>query len=725
MVMISEDTLKSIRSNYGEEKPNESFLKDVLCNIVDDNNFLLGDSFLPYCDDEQIQSFWKNNLEKYDYIHLFPYLVLKLWQNQNPESELLEKWIESYENEFYSHLAKEIEPFISCIASIGVLPSLYVVNVGFIIDSFEWRKIKALPYFTQFAHNKDLFSDALYDKYVLLFCNSLETWSQDISSSDILKMLDYSKTTDIIVHKKACLTAIAERLSEKESSKADLTTMLMSIPHNRCDFDTYKKMMVFYSENYDLYKDQSCFSFCSNSDEETFWKDKASIYSYVLLYLILQEWKEESGMLEDQKYWLDQLSSGENSVLLEKEMRSLKSKFVDEYNLFPKSIVEKIGFVIEAYLWKKYFETPSLIQSVEFSDLYVAKYQKLLLDNAKNNPQICIDKINSYLHFCLVLDTNASFSRSNLLEFLAITSGCKPTKIGKILESYPYYGDDFGLALLHFCEQNQSIYQLSKQAIAKYKFHLYVDSWMSVIKERLGESGKPYNENLCMKTSSYECIVHYMASRFTLFDIECAQVVDQVLNEVKNLDPAGKREPVRNGVKTRTEELCKRERKIIYNNIKTLLADSLKEGILLFISEIKKEEVKGKKIKLTDEVSQVIYEYLVDKYANKPLPLFPFEPSTNCYGYADRVARVWVSYYRLAADEIKEQYQVSGEQAESIKESYYKYVHNVLLADLVSWCRSYFDPDSSSDTSGSSSSYSISSSDDYDIPYYATEPYTG
>ena len=71
MVMISEDTLKSIRSNYGEEKPNESFLKDVLCNIVDDNNFLLGDSLLPYCDDEQVQSFWKNNLEKYDYIHLF------------------------------------------------------------------------------------------------------------------------------------------------------------------------------------------------------------------------------------------------------------------------------------------------------------------------------------------------------------------------------------------------------------------------------------------------------------------------------------------------------------------------------------------------------------------------------------------------------------------------------------------------------------------------------
>lgn len=728
MVMISEDTLKSIRSNYGEEKPNESFLKDVLCNIVDDNNFLLGDSLLPYCDDEQVQSFWKNNLEKYDYIHLFPYLVLKLWQNQNPESELLEKWIESYEDEFYPSLTKEIELFISNIASIGVLPPLYVVDVGYIIDSFEWRRNKVMPYFTEFAYNKNLFSDALYDRYVLLLCNSLETWSQKLSSCDLLMMLEYLKTTDIIVRKKACLTAIAERLSGKESSKADLTTMLMSIPHNRCDFDTYKKMMVFYSENYDLYRDQSCFSFCDNSNEVAFWKENASVYSYVLLYLILQEWNDESGTPEELNCWLDQLFSADNSVLLEEEMRTLKPQLVDMRKAFAKSIVEKIGFAIEEYFWKKNYETPSLIQSVDISSLYVNKYQRLLLDDAKKNPQNFIDKIDCYLQFCLVLDAKETFARSNLMELLAITYDGESEQLGEILVSYPYYGDDFGLSLLHFCKKNRSFYKLSKQAISKYEHHLCVDSWMSVMQEKLGESGKPYTRNLCMETSSYMRIVEFINSRHSIFWDQCNQMATQVVREVKNLDPAGKREPVRDGIKTRTRELIKEEKELIYNNIKTFLSDSLKEGILLFINETKEEEeFKGRRLNLTDKALQVIYKYLVDKYANKPLPNFSFEPSASCYEYADRVARVWVFWIMLAEDSINESYEVTDEQRKSIREKFETHVWKVIEDDVLGWCKSYYY--SSSDTSGSSSSYSFSSRfssiDTNDLPYYVTEPYTG
>ena len=727
MVMISEETLKSIRSNYGEEHPNKSFLKDVLCNIVDDNNFLLGDIVLPYCDDEQVRLFWKKNLEKFDYIHLFPYLVLKLWKNQNPESELLEKWIESYENEFYASLIKEIEPFISNIASIDVLPPLYVVDVGFIIDSFEWRKNKVLPYFTQFAHNKNLFSDALYDKYVLLLCNSLEKCSQNLSSSDILKMLDYSKTTDIIVRKRACLTAIAERLSGKESNKADLTTMLMSVLQNRCDFDTYKKVMVFYCENYDLYRDQSCLSFCDNSNEVAFWKENASGYSFILLYLILKEWNGESEKNEELKYWLGLLSSEENSDKFETEMRSLKSQLVDNYKAFPKTIAEKIGFAIDEYFWKKNYETPSLIKSIDISSLYVNKYQGLLLDDAKKNPQKFINKIDCYLQFCRVLDDKEIIAGSNLMELLAITYDGESEQLGEMLMSYPYYGDDFGLSLLHFCKKNRSFYKLSKQAISKYEHHLCVDSWMSVIQERLEESGKPYTRNLCMKTSSYMRIVEYINSRHSVFWDQCNQMAAQVVSEVKNLDPAGKREPVRDGVQTRTAGLMKKEKELIYNNIKSFLFDSLKEGILLFINETKEEEeFNGKKLNLTDKASQVIYKYLVDNYANKPLPQFSFEPSASCYWYADRVARVWVFWIMLAEDTINESYEVTDEQRKSIRENFDKYVWKVIEDDVLGWCRNYYD--SSESTSKSTSfgaSDHTSNNFDYDIPYYVNEIYTG
>lgn len=729
MVMISEDTLKSIRSNYGEEHPNDYFVKDILCNIVDDNNFLLGDSLLPYCDDEQVRSFWKNNLEKYEYIHLFPYLVLKLWQNQKPESELLEKWIESYENEFYPSLTKEIGPFISYITSTIVLPSLYVVDVGFIIDSFEWRKNKVLTHFTQFAHNNNQFSDALYDKYVLLLCNSLEGLGQNLSSYDIPKMLDYSKATDILVCKRACLTAIAERQSCKDSSIADLKTMLMSIPHNRCDFDTYKKIMVFYCENYNLYKDQSCFSFCSNSNEVAFWKENASVYSFILLYLILKEWNGASENNEELKYWLDLLlSSGENSVQLETEMRSLNSQFVDNYKAFPKTIVEKIGFAIDEYFWKEYNEIPSLIQTVGSSDLYAAKYQKLLLDDAKNNPRNFIDKIDRYLQFCLILDTNATFARPNLLELLAITYNGESEKIGKILESYPYYGDDFGLSLLHFCKKNRSFYKLSKQVISKYENHLCVDSWMSVIQTKLGKRGKPYSVDLCVKTSSHMRIVEYINSRHPIFWDQCNQAVTQVVDEVKNMDSFRKREPVRDGVQTRIGGLIKKEKELIYNNIKTFLFDSLKEGIRLFINEIKEEEeFKGIKFNLTDEVSQVIYKYLVDKYANKPLPNFSFEPGSSRSLYADRVARVWVFYTMFFGDGVNDSCLVTDVQRKSIREKFDTYVWKVIEDDVLGWCKDYYYP--LSDTSGSSSSYSFSSRfssiDTNDLPYYVTEPYTG
>lgn len=721
MVKISEDTFKLVKSNYGEEHPNESFVDDVLCNIVDDDNYYLGNILLPYCDDENVKSFWKKNLNKDNYVHLFPYIVLELWQNQNSESEFLNSWIESYEKEFKSFLIDEIGFFLENFRD-DLLPPNYVVEIGYIIDSFQWLKLKLCPTFTTYACNKKLFTDDLYGKYVLLFVNSLEGYSQDTMLCTIQTLLKYASTTDIIVHKKECFIAIVERLSNVGKRDAELSEILMSIPQNRCNLDTYKEVIAFYLKNYNVYKDRTCFSFCRHYGEEDFWRNNVSAYNYVALYVALKEWNDDYNVVE-LKYWLGMFSSGEISVLLEREMKTLIKQISDDTNNVPKSITEKIGFIIEAYFWERYYKIPSLLKSIVFSSDYVDKYQRLLLDDAnhksKNDFQVLIERIDSYLQFCLVLDSNASFMKSNFLIFLELTCNNESDKLVSILALYPYYGDEYGLTLLKYCIDNAKLYKLSNKDIDKYNFRLSVDSWLTEIKRKLGNNSVPYNSELCKQTCSHNKIVEVINSKQSaLWDELCKMTID-VVDDVRIENPSGKRIPVRNTVYSKTKEICTNSKKEIFSSLHNLLIDAKKEGISLFIDMCKEYALKnGKKIALTQKVINTINDYLVEHYIDETIPSYSMDFEKG-YGFADRVAREWVNYWMLASDDMMEK--ISENQLNRIRDSFNTFVWEPMKDELIQLCTNFYGYatwDFDSSTSNYNSSYGDNYSSDYDNDDY-------
>ena len=74
---MTEVNIKDIRTSYGVDRPNDSFINDIVCNICDDNIFEVQGISLDFCETPKERYFWKRNiLNKYAY--LFPYLVIRL-----------------------------------------------------------------------------------------------------------------------------------------------------------------------------------------------------------------------------------------------------------------------------------------------------------------------------------------------------------------------------------------------------------------------------------------------------------------------------------------------------------------------------------------------------------------------------------------------------------------------------------------------------------------------
>ena len=711
MLTVNDDIIKNIRIKYGTEHPNESFVDDILCNIADDDNYELCGIILPFCNDDDVKEFWKKNLQKENYIHLFPYLVLQLWYRQNTGVDSLESWIESFEKDFSKDIISEITLFLDSTTNLTQLPPLYVIEIGYIIDCFNWKAIRGCPSFTLFAQNHNLFSDDLYGKYVSLFMDSLKSYNKNSPLFNIQLLLNYCSLTDILINKNNCFLSVAEKLSGLGRETSDLDTMLSSIPLEQCNLDTYKNIIVFFCENFNVYKGDSNLSLCCFSDEDIFWKSKASSYGLVLVYFIIMEWYNENNNSIILKDWIDLFSDGDNMALLEEQMKCLKSELIEQRQENPKSIMEKVGYLIETYFWIHYNEVPSLLSFIVISPNGVDNYKKLLFEKIKNNFRDFQANVTKYLQFCLFLDTNASFMRYNFIEILELTSNRESKNIENILKKYPYYGDEFGLSLLHFCEENSSFYNISKNIIAKYKHHLFVDSWLTVVNENLGEDGKPYSIEICERTSSYRKIVEYLDSRHSIFWDKCNRKSAQVINEINSEGLSEMREPARDRLQSSTKELSKDEKKTIYTHICPILSETLKEGILIYINQIKdKEEKKGKKIELTNDVSEVIYKHLVDKYAMKPIPDFSCETISSFYWYADRVARVWIFWRAFASDYVNSEQSITEAQRTSIREKFDTFVWDVIKSDVLTWCRSYY----RSSDSDISSDYDYDISSDYD-----------
>jgi hypothetical protein len=703
---MQREQIKNI-NNFLEDWPTEDSLLSPIMNSIKHNRFESGSVKFLFCDNKEEKGFWVQNIGRF--VHLYIFSTLTEWSHQY--DLVTEERRKNFLSFYKEAILSEMSNFIS---QIDIIPKSIHSVIGVIIDAYFWEENMDTPYLSIITRMPQKFSHDIYQQYRSVLETYLTAKGVDYLDANICKIINYLNATDVIIGKAECFLLLLRRMSGFDNNTS-ISTILKLISHNRCSFDTFRKIICFYIENYNIYKEDSYFSFCNSSKEFEFWKKNSSNYSFALLYFVLQEWRcnDETSI---ELNWRGLFSNDSHTIQMEQEMKSLKTMIVDKSNSLPKAIVENIGFMIEDYCWKKYNEVPSLITIVVFSSSFVEKYQRLLLCDVKDNLQNFINKIDCFLQFCLILDSNATYVRSNLLELLELTCNNESEKLENILELYPYYGDDFGLTLLQFCQQNHSVYKLSKQAISKYKYHLFVDSWMSVIHKRLEENGKPYSIELCERTSSYMRIIEYLESRHFIFWDKCERSTTQVINDIRKESPRKMRDPVRDNVQAKTKEISIKEKEIIYNNIKSFLSNTLKEGIHLFINETKEqEEGKGKKIELTEDVFKVVYKNLVDNYANKPLPDFSFDTTSSFYWYADRVARVWVFWRAGLSDYINSSASIRDEQRESIKEKFDTFVWGAIKSDVLAWCRSYYRVEDSSCASTDSMLYDNSYYDDNDL----------
>ena len=180
MVKISEETVKRIKRNYeGVEQPNECFISDILCNIVDVEVYKVKGTSLPFCDD--VMPFWKQKLMENTYVNLFPYLVLCQWQYQMPSSKDLQEWISAFLEEKVSNtnmrlgdiVEEEMHLFISDDKAIEGLSDSFS-QIGFLIDTYFWQHNKEIPFFKEHIKRLSDCSDILYNDYICLLIDCLK-----------------------------------------------------------------------------------------------------------------------------------------------------------------------------------------------------------------------------------------------------------------------------------------------------------------------------------------------------------------------------------------------------------------------------------------------------------------------------------------------------------------------------------------------------------------------
>lgn len=694
---------QEILTDFFEDWPTEDSLLSPIMNSINHNRFEYGSVKFLFCDNKEEQDFWVHNIGTY--IHLYVFSILTEWSHQY--DSITEERRRNFLSFFKEAILSEIYSFVS---QINITPRRIHSAIGIIIDSYLWEEKMEAPYLSTISSMPQMLTNDTYQCYCHLFENFINTKSVVFLDENVCNLLHFCSETDLVVDKRDCFLLLLKRFSGINTNNDGLSKILQSLSVGRCSFNSYKEIICFYFTNYNNYKDHSFISFCNKPNEIYFWREYLSSYSFAFLYFILQEWLHENSNSIELNHWLGIITNGEAANKMEEEMKSFKTIIVNKCQSNSQAIVDNIGFMIEEYFWIKKNEVPSLLNSIAFSSHTVDKYQKLLLDSVKNKRENFFSRIENYLLFCYILDSNATFKRNSLLEVLELTSDNESEKLDTILELFPYYGDDFGLSLLQFCNDNQKLYKLSKQTILKYKFHLFVDSWRFEISKRLGENGRPYSVELCEKTASHKKIVAYLNHRHPIFWNKCDQMSRSVIEKIRyeNLDL--KRTPVEDRVSSRAEELSRKEKKLIFQKIEANPKEALKEAIWAFLMETKQlAESNGKKINLTEDVSKVLYNFLIEKYTNFDTPEFPYETEAAFDKYGDKVARVWIRRYLIGDDEVSTRDQISSDKFTSIEKTFNEFVWDRIIGDIFEWCKkiysynvpnSYtpsFDDDNSSD----------------------------
>lgn len=704
---MDERQLLIIEEFLSDWQSEDSVLSPIINNIKH-SRFEDGHVKFLFCNNEEEQLFWKQHIGKY--LHLYVFSLLKEWGDNN--SNTVEKRCLSFWQYYKDSIKCEYYNFLLEICSVPI--SIHT-KIGVLMDSHLWRENLETPYLSVLTSKlKYLFTDDIYLKYSLLLEEFLKTKSIDYVDLKMQNLIDFCNSTDIIISKEKCLSSIVNKFGSNNGG--GVITMLKSMPHNRCSLESFKTIVSFCFQNYTTYRGNSYIPFCYESDACCFWKENAFSYSTALLYFSLKFWTRDNNNALELNYWLGMLSSGGYVVTLETEMKNLKDKIVSFYNDIPQTIVEEIGYMIEEYFWGKYNDIPSLIQFVVFPCEFVEKYKKMLLDKVNNNLKDYQEKLESYLQFCLVLDSNATFKKSTFLEILELTCDNESEKIANILELYPYYGDDFGLSLLQFCIDNQELYKLSNKTISKYTFHLFVDSWMYEISKRLGENGRPYNVELCEKTVSHKKIVDFLNHRHPILWNECNQKSKEIVNKIRGEKLTDKRSPVEERVKDMTKELTNREDRLLSGCLKPLIKEALKEGVQNFIIETESlAKNKGKKIPLLEDVSNTIYDYLIRQYLNFDVSEFPGDTGVLSGLYGDKVARIWIRRYMIGDDEVSWESSLSSEKIAGAKIAFDYYIWNNIYDHVIAWCEQNYGKKEPEEVYYSSDNYDDNDQDDYGI----------
>lgn len=460
------------------------------------------------------------------------------------------------------------------------------------------------------------------------------------------------------------------------------------------------------------------------SKEIEFWKINIEKYIHLYIYTMLLEWEEESE--GDEKIRQRCESFRKNFAnQIQKEIDC----FVENIDKIPHNIHTKMGPIMDSFLFKEKFETPYLYHLYALSnkgdvltEKFICQYQNTI--KKVINQDCFVNKIDVLLNTCLILDTFIG-NKSNVIELLKYGCITKSDKLKDILISYPYYGDDFGLNLLYFFEENKDLYCITNEVISRYKAQFYYDSWLRTINDSLGDSSRPYSVQLCEETPFHKEIVKCLNSAHLLLWNKCNNACFDVIKEVKQENPDFKREPVSNKLIERVKTLCQDETNIIYSRIKPLIKDAIKDGVKRFINTVRNQAIaNGKKIELSEEVSSAIYELLLEKYTNFELPDLSKLLTIKYKLFGEKVAYVWVRRWLIGNDDISNIEDISKERFSEIKHNFDINIWEPIQNVYINWCKccySYMIPEKENKSETNSSSYhdySSDSSDDVGLPYY-------
>lgn len=438
---MTEVNIKDIRTSYGVDRPNDSFINDIVCNICDDNIFEVQGISLDFCETPKERYFWKRNiLNKYAY--LFPYLVINKWQINDPTNEEIAKWIECFLEEkvidekgktFGDKLYEEIIIFKNDTSILKEIPNI-IPEVGFIIDCYLWIYYKETPFFVGFVKENMPEAEIPYDKYYTFFGNSLEPCNFCFINDNINKLLDYCKLTDLVVGKQDCYKSLISHLSIMEGTDIGLLQTLKYISHDRCDFFTFREIIGYYCLYCSTLNEYSSpsISFCHKNDEINFWNNNKDRYYFLLIYCVVKEWSKESQQSEELRYWCDLFTNSENAVRLESEIDLLKKEISNHSQDIPSSIIYNIGFIIDSYWWRKEMAKPILIKQVKrlentttISETLYDNYCELFIQATNQIDTVSlISYLDKMLDYCIAVDLLYSRSRCfrNLLFMLCNTS---------------------------------------------------------------------------------------------------------------------------------------------------------------------------------------------------------------------------------------------------------------------------------------------------------------